>query len=163
IRPYARAGARSTATLATDPWQGCEGSKANAQAPAIADNPHPTSTEGWPPDHRNKTGWHDHHQQKTQRTRRRRLARGFAEMRTRTPKSTHGFIDRHGKPRFYLRRPGHKKVPLPGLPWSEPFMRAYQAALDADWANGRSEPSARWQAQSAPRLSPITNRAPSPT
>jgi len=54
-------------------------------------------------------------------------------MRTRRPKYTHGFIDRHGKPRFYLRRPGHKKVPLPGLPWSEPFMRAYQAALDADW------------------------------
>jgi hypothetical protein len=50
-------------------------------------------------------------------------------MRMRRPKYTHGFIDRHGKPRFYLRRPGHKKVPLPGLPWSEPFMRAYQAAL----------------------------------
>jgi hypothetical protein len=54
-------------------------------------------------------------------------------MRMRKPKYTHGFIDRHGKPRFYLRRPGQKKVPLPGLPWSEPFMRAYQAALDADW------------------------------
>jgi integrase/recombinase XerD len=45
------------------------------------------------------------------------------------PGYTHGFIDRHGKPRFYLRRPGLKRVPLPGLPWSPEFMAAYEAAM----------------------------------
>jgi len=34
----------------------------------------------------------------------------------RPPKYVHGFIDRHGKPRFYFRKAGFKKVPLPGLP-----------------------------------------------
>jgi len=48
---------------------------------------------------------------------------------TRPPKFVHGFIDRHGKPRFYFRRVGFKKVPLPGLPWSPEFMAAYEAAL----------------------------------
>lgn len=47
----------------------------------------------------------------------------------RAPKYVHGFIDRHGKPRFYFRRRGFKKVPLPGLPWSPEFMAAYQSAL----------------------------------
>jgi hypothetical protein len=47
----------------------------------------------------------------------------------RAPKYVHGFIDRHGKPRFYFRRRGFKKVPLPGLPWSPEFMAAYEAAL----------------------------------
>jgi hypothetical protein len=31
--------------------------------------------------------------------------------------------------RFYLRRPGFKSVPLPGLPWSPQFMEFYEAAL----------------------------------
>ena len=44
------------------------------------------------------------------------------------PKYTEGFVDRHGKPRFYLRRIGMKRVPLPGLPWSPEFMQAYTAA-----------------------------------
>ena len=39
----------------------------------------------------------------------------------------------HGKPCFYLRRPGHKKVRLPGLPWSPEFMAAREAALKGDW------------------------------
>jgi len=47
----------------------------------------------------------------------------------RPPKYVHGFIDRHGKPRFYFRRPGFKQLPLPGLPWSPEFMRAYEEAL----------------------------------
>src|SRR5262245_22749673 len=47
----------------------------------------------------------------------------------RAPKYVHGFIDRHGKPRFDFRRPGFKKVPLRGLPWSPEFMAAYEAAL----------------------------------
>src|SRR4029077_18615524 len=41
----------------------------------------------------------------------------------------HGFIDRHGRPRFYFRRAGFKQAPLPGLPWSPEFMAAYEAAL----------------------------------
>lgn len=45
------------------------------------------------------------------------------------PRYTHGFVDRHGKPRFYFRRPGFKLVPLPGLPWSPEFMAAYEIAL----------------------------------
>lgn len=44
----------------------------------------------------------------------------------RLPKFVHGFIDRHGKPRFYFRRPGYKHTPLPGLPWSPQFMAAYE-------------------------------------
>jgi integrase len=47
----------------------------------------------------------------------------------RPPKFVHGFIDRHGKPRFYFRRAGFKKVSLPGLPWSPGFMEAYEAAM----------------------------------
>jgi integrase len=47
----------------------------------------------------------------------------------RPPKFVHGFIDRHGKPRFYFRRPGYKRAPLRGLPWSPKFMAAYEAAL----------------------------------
>jgi len=39
------------------------------------------------------------------------------------------FLDRHGKPRRYFRRPGFERVPLPGLPGSTEFMEAYQAAL----------------------------------
>jgi enterobacteria phage integrase len=39
------------------------------------------------------------------------------------------FIDRHGKPRYYFRRPGSRSVKLPGLPGSVEFMDAYQAAL----------------------------------
>ena len=49
------------------------------------------------------------------------------------PKYTHGYISQHGKPCFYLRRPGHKKVRLPGLPWSPEFMAAREAALKGGW------------------------------
>jgi integrase len=47
----------------------------------------------------------------------------------RPPKYVQGFIDRHGKPRFYFRRAGFKTVALPGLPWSPEFMAAYEQAL----------------------------------
>jgi integrase len=50
---------------------------------------------------------------------------------SRPPKYVQGFIDRHGKARFYFRRRGFRSVPLPGLPWSPDFMSAYQEALDA--------------------------------
>lgn len=42
----------------------------------------------------------------------------------------HEFKDRHGKARRYFRRPGFKRVALPGLPGSPEFMKAYQEALD---------------------------------
>jgi hypothetical protein len=45
------------------------------------------------------------------------------------PRYTHGFVDRHGKVRFYFRRPGFDRVPLPGLPWSPEFMAVYQEAM----------------------------------
>jgi integrase len=48
----------------------------------------------------------------------------------RPPKFVHGYVDRHGKARFYFRRAGFKKAPLPGLPWSPEFMEAYQRALE---------------------------------
>jgi len=48
---------------------------------------------------------------------------------SRPPKFVHGYIDRHGKPRFYLRRVGFKKIRLPGLPWSPEFMAVYEQAL----------------------------------
>jgi integrase len=50
-------------------------------------------------------------------------------MMRRPPKFVQAFVDRHGKARFYFRRPGFKAVPLPGLPWSPEFMAAYEAAL----------------------------------
>lgn len=44
-------------------------------------------------------------------------------------KYIHRFRDRHGKIRHYFRKPGLKRVPLPGMPGSSEFMEAYQAAL----------------------------------
>jgi integrase len=49
--------------------------------------------------------------------------------RLKYPRYVNGFVDRHGRPRFYFRRRGFKKIPLPGLPWSPEFMAAYEAAL----------------------------------
>ena len=48
------------------------------------------------------------------------------------PRYTHGFVDRHGRSRYYFRRPGFKQVPLPGLPWSPSFMAAYEAAMKGE-------------------------------
>jgi len=52
-------------------------------------------------------------------------------MMRRPPKYVQGFVDRHGRPRFYFRRAGFKPMPLPGLPWSPTFMEAYQRAMGA--------------------------------
>jgi integrase len=41
----------------------------------------------------------------------------------------HEYLDRHGKLRRYFRRPGFKRLALPGLPGSDEFMAAYQLAL----------------------------------
>lgn len=40
------------------------------------------------------------------------------------------FRDRHGKMRRYVRRPGCRPVPIPGVPGSPAFMDAYRAAVD---------------------------------
>src|SRR5262245_30281830 len=45
------------------------------------------------------------------------------------PRYVHGYVDRHGKARWYFRRAGYKKIPLKGLPWSPEFMAAYETAL----------------------------------
>ena len=42
------------------------------------------------------------------------------------------YRDRHGKTRRYFRRPGYKRVPLPGTPGSPQFIAAYEAALAAE-------------------------------
>jgi integrase len=47
--------------------------------------------------------------------------------RLRLPRYVHGFIDRHGKPRFYFRRAGFERKSLRGLPWSPEFMVDYEA------------------------------------
>lgn len=47
------------------------------------------------------------------------------------PKYCQGFEDRHGKPRWYYRRPGIR-IPLPGLPWSPEFMAAYEKAVKGE-------------------------------
>ena len=39
------------------------------------------------------------------------------------------FVDRHGHVRHYFRRPGGKRIPLPGLPSSKEFMASYKTAL----------------------------------
>jgi hypothetical protein len=52
----------------------------------------------------------------------------------RKPPYTHGFVDRHGKARYYFRRPGYKQTPLPGMPWSPEFMAAYEAAMKGEAA-----------------------------
>ena len=41
----------------------------------------------------------------------------------------HEYRDRHGRLRRYVRRPGSRRVALPGLPGSPEFMQAYQDAL----------------------------------
>jgi integrase len=48
----------------------------------------------------------------------------------RLPRYVHAFIDRHGRGRYYFRKAGHRKVALPGLPFSTEFIDAYQSALD---------------------------------
>src|SRR4051812_25763813 len=39
------------------------------------------------------------------------------------------FVDRHGHVRHYFRRPGGRRIALPGMPGSDDFMAAYKAAL----------------------------------
>lgn len=50
----------------------------------------------------------------------------------RKPKYVQEVRDRYGKVRCYLRRPGHKAVPLPGVIWTPTFMAAYEAAMKGE-------------------------------
>jgi integrase len=52
-------------------------------------------------------------------------------MTTKPPKHVHAYTDRHGKQRIYLRKPGEKRVPLPGPLYSHEFWKAYHAAFTA--------------------------------
>ena len=83
-------------------------------------------------------------------------------MRHKHPKYTHGFIDHDGTARFYLRLPGRKRVPLPGLPWSPEFMEAREKALKGDWTAPELGLS-RTRAGTVRPLCHTTNQAPSPT
>lgn len=61
----------------------------------------------------------------------------------------HAYRDRYGKLRHYLRRPGQKKIALPGEPGSPEFMAAYQAGMAMrrkPIGEGRHAPdsTARW-------------------
>jgi integrase len=51
-----------------------------------------------------------------------------AVTRTQLP-HIHRYRDRHGKMRYYLRRPGSKQIPIAGVYGSPEFMAAYQAAM----------------------------------
>jgi integrase len=64
-------------------------------------------------------------------------------MTSRLPPFIHGFLDRHGKPRHYLRRKGYPKVPIPGTPWSPSFMQAYETALAGQQAFEAGKAKAR--------------------
>ena len=50
----------------------------------------------------------------------------------------HEYRDRHGKVRRYVRRPGSRRVPLPGVPGSPQFMQAYEDAMSGDVAPARA-------------------------
>lgn len=49
------------------------------------------------------------------------------------------FKDRHGKLRHYYRKPGCKRVPLPGVPGSDEFMDAYRMAERTTRSAGESQ------------------------
>ena len=61
------------------------------------------------------------------------------------------FVDRHGHVRHYFRRPGGKRIPLPGLPGSKEFMASYKAALAEEDAPA-AEPKTRGEPGTFSRL-----------
>mgnify|MGYP000849573927 FL=1 len=52
--------------------------------------------------------------------------------RSRLPAYVKGYVDRHGKSRYYFRRKGYPSVALPGMPWTPLFMAALEAAKGAE-------------------------------
>jgi integrase len=57
---------------------------------------------------------------------------GRPGMRMRLPPYVQAFTDRHGRARYYFRRPGYQRVPLPGLPYSPEFMAAHSEAMSSN-------------------------------
>jgi integrase len=53
-------------------------------------------------------------------------------MKMRLPPYVQAFTDRHGRARYYFRRPGYARISLPGLPWSPEFMAAHEAAMKGE-------------------------------
>lgn len=81
------------------------------------------------------------------------------------------FQDRYRRTRRYFRKPGHPRVPLPGIPGSPEFIDAYQRALDSapkqrlEIGEGRTEPgsmsalaAAYYQSSNWKRLRPESQR-----
>jgi integrase len=75
------------------------------------------------------------------------------------------FRDRHGRVRRYFRRPGFKRVALPGVPGSAEFLSAYEAALGTSKllvGRSRTKPGSindlivKYYAAAFPALAPIT-------
>jgi len=58
-------------------------------------------------------------------------------MKMRLPPYVQAFIDRHGKARYYIRKPGLKRVALHGLPWSPEFMAELEMAQSGDLLCGK--------------------------
>jgi len=61
------------------------------------------------------------------------------------------FVDRHGHVRHYFRRPGGKRIPLPGPPGSKEFMASYKTALAGKDAPA-AEPKTRGEPGTFSRL-----------
>ncbi|MCS3496199.1 integrase [Bradyrhizobium japonicum] len=55
-------------------------------------------------------------------------------MKLKMPPYVDRFVDRGGAPRYYFRKRGGPRIPLPGLPWSAEFMAAYKAAAEGQGA-----------------------------
>jgi integrase len=53
-------------------------------------------------------------------------------MRQRKPKYVNEYLDRHGHPRVYLRRPGRPQLALPAPLYTPEFWTAYRAAMSTD-------------------------------
>jgi len=53
-------------------------------------------------------------------------------VRQRKPKYVEDYLDRHGQPRVYLRRPGRPRIALPCPIFTPEFWAAYHAAMDSD-------------------------------
>ncbi len=51
-------------------------------------------------------------------------------MQDKPPKYVQRYKDRHGRDRLYLRKPGQRRVPLPGPEYSPAFWTAYHAAME---------------------------------
>jgi integrase len=67
-------------------------------------------------------------------------------------KYINSFRDRHGRLRYYVRRPGFKALPLPGMVGSAEFMAAYDGALEASCSTRLSPGASRLRAGSIASL-----------